>query len=394
MNHNYSTLINSKFTIALDKKNIPVIEFMINENMINDFNYKSSDSQNILHILCNNLDKLSNKFITLKNVLTRSKSLINEQDISGNTPLINAVNTNNHDIATFLIENSANKNIKNTDGYYVNSANSENSLLFSFNSNGLESTEYPKSINSEIKNKQSVESVKSNNKDNNIKSDTFNTLVEQIEKINSELQDVDNKKTENVSAKIVETDQLIDVLVNSYLQNKNKQHGGRTIRGKRMLKLNNNINNVSDHADIAEFSSKKVNKSDPLKNYGHELQRLLNEQSSEIFERVVKKIMEMMKVDNETARVYKTALIFMVKRRNEKLTGLDLANEVEKLTTKDTLKKIDLQKERDIMARKKKEREEREERDKNKTSEFSLSSTSSFKNNSLDNNSDNNSDIF
>ena len=50
---------------------------------------------------------------------------------------------------------------------------------------------------------------------------------------------------------------------------------------------------------------------------------------------VVNKIMELMNVDSEIARYYKTTLIKMVKDKNSNAVGLDLANEVEKLATID-----------------------------------------------------------
>lgn len=79
--------------------------------------------------------------------------------------------------------------------------------------------------------------------------------------------------------------------------------------------------------------------------YATDLGRLIDNQKQEIFERVVTKISELMKVPNETARFYKTTLINLAKRANPDLVGIDLATEVEKMTTLANLKKIDIKSE-------------------------------------------------
>ena len=75
----------------------------------------------------------------------------------------------------------------------------------------------------------------------------------------------------------------------------------------------------------------------------NELSRLINNQASEIHERVIKKIMELMKVDEQVARDYKAALWRQVKAKNPDMkSNLDLSVEMEKIALKKNLKDVDL----------------------------------------------------
>lgn len=76
-----------------------------------------------------------------------------------------------------------------------------------------------------------------------------------------------------------------------------------------------------------------------------ELSRLINNQATEIHNQVVKTIMELMKVDEETAKVYKAALWRMVKEKFPDVkTNLDKSTEMKQLATKKILKTIDIEK--------------------------------------------------
>jgi hypothetical protein len=81
-----------------------------------------------------------------------------------------------------------------------------------------------------------------------------------------------------------------------------------------------------------------------------DIARQINRQSSEIHERVVLKIIELLKLDknNESdmqkARNYKAAIYRMVKEKNPLLNNFDRAVEMEKLITLEKLKSIDIDK--------------------------------------------------
>ena len=91
----------------------------------------------------------------------------------------------------------------------------------------------------------------------------------------------------------------------------------------------NDYNNISDVSDIA---------------------RQINRQSSDIHERAVLKIIEILKLDKnnekdvQMARNYKAAIYKMVKENNPLLNNFDRAVEMEKSITKDLLKTIDINK--------------------------------------------------
>lgn len=96
-----------------------------------------------------------------------------------------------------------------------------------------------------------------------------------------------------------------------------------------------------------------------------ELSRLINNQSSEIHERVVKKIMELMKVDEQVARDYKAALWRKVKEAHPDMkSNLDLSVEMEKLALKKNLKDVDLEQAKKFREESKKRRTEMKQKKK------------------------------
>ena len=71
-----------------------------------------------------------------------------------------------------------------------------------------------------------------------------------------------------------------------------------------------------------------------------EMARAIKKQSTEIHERVIAKIMEILKVDEITARAYKGALYAKVKDEHPELSNFDRAVEMEKLATDKVLNKL------------------------------------------------------
>lgn len=74
------------------------------------------------------------------------------------------------------------------------------------------------------------------------------------------------------------------------------------------------------------------------------LARSVKNKANEIHEEVQKKIAEIMNVPDDVARNYKSALYQKVKAEQPGLSGYDRAIEMQKLATKDVLKKIDINK--------------------------------------------------
>jgi hypothetical protein len=75
-----------------------------------------------------------------------------------------------------------------------------------------------------------------------------------------------------------------------------------------------------------------------------EVARMIKNQATDVHERVIKKIMALMKVDEKVARNYKAALYKMVKEKHPELSNYDRSVEMEKLATEKELKKIDIDK--------------------------------------------------
>jgi len=98
------------------------------------------------------------------------------------------------------------------------------------------------------------------------------------------------------------------------------------------------------------------------------LSRALNNQASMIHDKVVKKIMELMNVDEKTAKIYKAALYRKVQNNDPQklLNNYDRAVEMEKLTTKDVLDTVNIEETASEMEKHFKEKEQEKGNDKGK----------------------------
>lgn len=401
-----NSLIN-KFKKALETENIPVIEFMINENMIDRLDINNSKNENALHILCKNYNNLQNGGGTINNALKISSvDVINKQDINGNTPIINAVGSikedNDSTLCTMLEQYGADRKIRNNEGYRVKNIDTdtldtdvENENIdidnimdgggdtvdqYSFDSNNALSTiqemfgggnDLHRAFNiiqdNAVNNNFVNEIIKKREVDFINETDTQGTLnmfggenQSDSSKFFDNMINMIKSNNDTLSELSIDTDAIVSKITNGFglKQNTTNHTGGgdtEVYRGKRMLKLNERVDSISlsggeitDSDDNGEYGKKTQSK---FGHYARQLSRLLDNQKKEVFERVVNKVMELMKVDNETARMYKTTLIRMAKKKNADLVGLDLATEVEKLATTDVLKKIDIDKEKKAILR-------------------------------------------
>ena len=102
-------------------------------------------------------------------------------------------------------------------------------------------------------------------------------------------------------------------------------------------------------------SSKSVNGTRKLKTYSEisfggtvsefsDMARQIKNQSTEIHERVIEKIMKLMNVSADVARNYKAVIYRMVKEKHPELNNYDRAVEMEKLANIDILSSIDIKK--------------------------------------------------
>lgn len=130
-----------------------------------------------------------------------------------------------------------------------------------------------------------------------------------------------------------------------------KQNLGRLIVGERRLVTYTEMT-VSDKG-MSEDDKEEVNLSRAIASDDSDVSdiaREISRQSSDIHERVVMKIIELLKLDKNNekdmmkARNYKAAIYRMIKEKNPLLNNFDRAVEMEKSITKDILKSIDINK--------------------------------------------------
>jgi hypothetical protein len=90
--------------------------------------------------------------------------------------------------------------------------------------------------------------------------------------------------------------------------------------------MTSDVENVSSDNDSEKIQS--------------ELSRMINNQSTEIHERTVKKIMDLLKIDETEAKAYKAMVYSEVKTEHPELNNFDRAIEMEKRITLEYLKKL------------------------------------------------------
>jgi len=122
--------------------------------------------------------------------------------------------------------------------------------------------------------------------------------------------------------------------------------GGRSVVvGQRYL---NNIPELSSTISFGGYRKKKSSKKDDKKKSTHELGR----QTDDLHQKVLEKIMELMGVDEQTAKLYKSIIYYKVKNDQPSLTSYERAIEMEKLVTKkkldEILKKVDIEAEKKL----------------------------------------------
>jgi ankyrin repeat protein len=113
---------NNKFERAIleaaKDKNYPIVDFVIKKDLYECFVCKDKDGNTLLHYLVSNSNPSTD---LVDKILHRSDSdaFINIQNNDGDTPLILAVKSGNHDICTLLEAAGADRQIKNNNGLHV-----------------------------------------------------------------------------------------------------------------------------------------------------------------------------------------------------------------------------------------------------------------------------------
>jgi hypothetical protein len=107
------------------------------------------------------------------------------------------------------------------------------------------------------------------------------------------------------------------------------------------------LNNISDYSGGARKKKTELSRG------SFELGRITND----IHDRVIETIKSIMGVDDEVARIYKSVLYHRAKEENPNFSGYERALEMEKLATKQILKDIDIDSEKEKYEERRKERE-------------------------------------
>jgi hypothetical protein len=112
--------------------------------------------------------------------------------------------------------------------------------------------------------------------------------------------------------------------------------------------------NVSTSSSIGGSNKKNSSSDSDIK----KISRSIINKTSEIHQRVVQKIMEIMSIDEIKAKAYKSLIYYKVKEEHPELNSYDRAVEMEKMATKDTLDTLDISERVKIIEEKTKQRSE------------------------------------
>lgn len=114
--------INKKVLQACREREFAALSFMIRNDMITNYSFQDSQTgYTILHCIAKHYSEIPFIEAVLTKVLTNSSisSIINVQDINGDTPLHIALTNGNHALCTLLIKAGANPKIRNNMGKYI-----------------------------------------------------------------------------------------------------------------------------------------------------------------------------------------------------------------------------------------------------------------------------------
>lgn len=375
---NYSNLL---FELIKDNQ-FEFLLYLINKpSIISTINYTTDDNKTLLHLLVLKFKQTNNNTILdIINSIVKHPDiikLINVQDSDGNTPLHLAVMNNLNNICEILINNGANKLIKNIQGLYIDSVNSDtvNNITNSISNIKNNSTNKINKLNDILNsdtntnkedsvfisrktlkdgfnkfynnNKQEVSNI---NNQTSVATGMTQTVDNSIKQDNN----INNTDNANMTMTMNNTSDFVNNLVNKY---SNKQFGG--VRKSRKLNINSDFAISEVSLELPNLSITKPNKkSTELSNISDEfiekyddmseLSRMINNQATQIHERTVKKISELLNISEKEARIYKAYIYSEIKKLHPELNNFDRAVEMEKQITTDFLNSIDKKKISDL----------------------------------------------
>jgi hypothetical protein len=169
--------------------------------------------------------------------------------------------------------------------------------------------------------------------------------------INNILSKVNNKSgvlSDRSAGLSADTDRILNTILATQKgggkKKSSKKHKKSSSKSK-VSRLSRHERHVSTYSEVSLDDAVKSDASDIS-----QIARQISRQSSEIHERAILKIIELLKLDKtkekdlNLARMYKAAIYKTVKEKNPLLNNFDRAVEMEKSITKETLKSIDIDK--------------------------------------------------
>ena len=377
--NDYSQLLFS----AIEENNMSALSFLIKRPEIKSIKCKNKEGETILHILVKKCNVAGSREV-FNNLLQRTdiKDVINIQDKKGNTALHIAVMNDCNELAQNLIKAGANPLIKNEAGFYiedieeeikVNNASEKKSDIFIPTKNKMSDTEkkFLSNMIDSINTTSDVAGMSNMSVTHTLKKDskvyTENLVVPEISNTNTNYDTSDilnsileNKSVASESSVSVVTPQNINTseFIDKYLAENNTKEvlkgGKKTKKSKnlsnqssyyteRSLSMSNSNLTSSVNIDSSESTEESSENSSSI-NEMSELSRMINNQATEIHERSVKKIMEIMGVSEQEARVIKAYIYSEIRTQNSELNNFDRAVEMEKRITKEHLSKLDKKK--------------------------------------------------
>lgn len=376
--------------LAAAQKNFEVVCFMVNHDMVYNYSTQDDNGCTLLHyMICNrdlhkDMDKLIKKILNYKKV----NEYINIQDKLGDTPIIVAVKTGNTDLVKTLLEAGADPKIKNNEGAHIGSeecsamsSDSTSIIFYKGHDNKYDnnfknlfkkmftlpsvgqmselSASFPIRLSTgndifteQQQKKNSVIELPENlSVDSDQSEDEFYSTEEFALKVKNILNNYKKQSVNATANKSVETNDFVDIMTNKNMEQKGgaKNKKNNIIEGRRKIQTYNAGSAKSDREN--------------------DLNRVINRQKDDIHARVIKKIMELMNVDQETASYYKAALWKKVKEEKPELvTNVEKSLEMEKVATLKNLKNIDIKKVKQeiITYRKKRAEEQASEKSENR----------------------------
>ncbi len=170
--------------------------------------------------------------------------------------------------------------------------------------------------------------------------------------INNILSKVNNKSgilSDRSPGLSADTDRILNTILATQQGGKKKSSKKHKSKSKsKVSRLSRHERHVSTYSEVSVDNNYDAIKSDASDI--SQIARQISRQSSEIHERAILKIIELLKLDKtkekdlNLARMYKAAIYKTVKEKNPLLNNFDRAVEMEKSITKETLKSIDIDK--------------------------------------------------